>query len=118
MRGGFHRNWHGREQDGSSSKHNRTTDNNRLIHSNGSRIDSGSSGHLICGFNLGTHVCQWRSNSDISLKLHRADRHLILPEGGKAELERIDPILEEERKEKARRARKRTADDEAEERAK
>ena len=113
MRGGYHnRQWQG------SSRDHRQQGQNKQESTKGSRVDAGNSGHLICGYNLGTQTCQWRSSSEVSLKLHKADRHLLLPEGGIAELERIDPILEEERKEKARRARKRTADDEAEEQAK
>lgn len=114
MRGGFqnHRQWQG------GGREQRQMGQNRPESTKGPRIDAGKSGHLICGFNLGIQTCQWRSSSEVSLKLHRADRHLLLPEGGVAELEKIDPILEEERKEKARRARKRTADDEAEEQAK
>lgn len=38
----------------------------------------------------------------MGMMLHRADRHLVYPPGGKAELDRMDPLLEEERK-KARR---------------
>lgn len=49
------------------------------------------------------------------MKLHRADRHLILPPGGLEEIERIDPLLEEERREKARRARKKGPDEIVEE---
>ncbi|PWN27443.1 hypothetical protein BDZ90DRAFT_246290 [Jaminaea rosea] len=50
--------------------------------------------------------CPYRTSSPLNLTLHRADRHLIYPPGGKAELERIDPLLIEERKEAQRRARK------------
>lgn len=114
MRGGYHN----QQWQGSSRDHRQQQVQNRQESTKGSRVDSGNTGHLVCGYNLGSQLCQWRSSSEVSLKLHKADRHLLLPEGGLAELERIDPILEEERKEKARRARKRTADDEAEEQAK
>jgi len=40
------------------------------------------------------------------MKLHQADRHLVYPPGGIVELERIDPLLVEERKEQAKRMRK------------
>lgn len=113
MRGGYSN--HQRQMGG---RDQRQPGYSKQENTKGPRIDAGKSGHLVCGFNLGSQACQWRCHSEVALKLHRADRHLLLPEGGVAELERIDPILEEERKEKARRARKRTADDEAEEQAK
>jgi hypothetical protein len=78
-------------------------------------IESGHAGHLECGHDLSTHRCTWKSHSELAMKLHRADRHLVLPPGGAQELERIDPILEDERKEKARRARKAGPDETAEE---
>lgn len=77
--------------------------------------DSAHSGHLVCGHDLGTATCAWRGHSETALILHRADRHLILPPGGAQALESIDPMLEEERKERMRRARKRGPDEAAEE---
>jgi hypothetical protein len=44
------------------------------------------------------------------MTLHRADRHLILPPGGREELERIDPIAKEERKERMKKERRRARD--------
>lgn len=69
-------------------------------------VENGQTGHLICNHDLSTHLCQWKSHSEVAMKLHRADRHLIYPPGGLQELEQIDPLLEEERKEKAKRLRR------------
>lgn len=73
-------------------------------------IENGQIGHLTCNHDLSTHQCQWKSHSEVAMKLHRADRHLVYPSGGIHELERIDPLLEEERKEKAKRMRRGKAD--------
>jgi hypothetical protein len=59
----------------------------------------------------------WRTDKPLALHLHRADRHLVFPPGGKDELSRIDPLLEEERKEAQRRARRNRGDEDAEQRA-
>jgi hypothetical protein len=72
--------------------------------------ESGQTGHLLCGHDLSTHTCAWRSHSEVAMKLHRADRHLVYPPGGLVELEMIDPLLEEERKERAKRIRRGKAD--------
>lgn len=69
-------------------------------------VESGQSGHLVCGHDLSTHKCTWRSHTEVAMKLHQADRHLVYPPGGIVELERIDPLLVEERKEQAKRMRK------------
>ncbi|PWN43223.1 hypothetical protein IE81DRAFT_289148 [Ceraceosorus guamensis] len=54
--------------------------------------------------------CPYRTRDPTSLALHKYDRHLILPEGGLAELDRIDPIrrweLAEERKQAVRAAKR------------
>ncbi|UZJ54249.1 hypothetical protein CBS101457_003569 [Exobasidium rhododendri] len=75
----------------------------------------GRSGPLACNFDLTTHLCDWQTHSELALKLHRADRHLLLPAGGAEELERIDPLLEDERKEKAKKARRKGPDEVMEE---
>ncbi|CBQ67842.1 conserved hypothetical protein [Sporisorium reilianum SRZ2] len=49
--------------------------------------------------------CQFRTHSALSLMLHKADRHLIYPEGGIEELKRIDPMLVAEQREQQRRMR-------------
>lgn len=75
--------------------------------------DGGKVGQLVCGHISDGKPCAWKSNSEVALTLHRADRHLVYPPGGKDELERIDPLLEEERREKARRARQGRQDEES-----
>ncbi|CEH17433.1 NUCLEAR FRAGILE X MENTAL RETARDATION PROTEIN INTERACTING PROTEIN 1 [Ceraceosorus bombacis] len=54
--------------------------------------------------------CPYRTRDPTSLALHKYDRHLILPAGGRAELDRIDPIrrweLAEERKQAVRAAKR------------
>lgn len=49
--------------------------------------------------------CNFRTHSALSLTLHKADRHLIYPEGGIEELQRLDPMLIAEQREQQRRMR-------------
>ena len=49
--------------------------------------------------------CSFRTHSSQLLVLHKADRHLIYPEGGIEELKRLDPMLIAERREQQRRMR-------------
>lgn len=49
--------------------------------------------------------CTFRTHSSLALTLHKADRHLIYPEGGIDELKRLDPMLIAEEKEQQRRMR-------------
>ncbi|CDU24053.1 uncharacterized protein SPSC_02682 [Sporisorium scitamineum] len=51
------------------------------------------------------HRCQFRTHSALSLTLHKADRHLVYPEGGIDELKRLDPMLVAEQREQQRRMR-------------
>ncbi|CAO1636812.1 unnamed protein product [Parajaminaea phylloscopi] len=64
---------------------------------------------MVCGYQDNTATsqpCPFRTDSSFGLLLHRADRHLIYPPGGKEELDRLDPLLIEERKEADRRRKK------------
>lgn len=74
-----------------------------------SQREDGSAGQLACGFvfdeAIGS-VCLFKTNSSLTLTLHRADRHLIYPPGGKEALDRMDPLLIEERKESQRRQKR------------
>lgn len=70
----------------------------------------GRSGALVCGHTTGAEPCAWRSDDATAMTLHRADRHLVLPPGGREELERIDPIAKEERKERLKKERRRARD--------
>ncbi|PWN19009.1 hypothetical protein BCV69DRAFT_291041 [Microstroma glucosiphilum] len=68
-------------------------------------------GRLVCGYvpdegSSSPTVCAFQTNSDLALMLHKADRHLVYPPGGKEEVDRKDPMLVEERKEAARRAKR------------
>lgn len=82
-------------------------------------VEDGKSGSLQCGHvpseasssSSPIEPCQYRTNSNTSLILHKADRHLIYPPGGKEELDRLDPLLIEERKEQQRRAKKQKTSD-------
>ncbi|SPO20104.1 uncharacterized protein UTRI_00499_B [Ustilago trichophora] len=49
--------------------------------------------------------CSFRTHSSLALMLHKADRHLIYPEGGIEELKRHDPMLIAEEREQQRRKR-------------
>lgn len=49
--------------------------------------------------------CNFRTHSNLALVLHKADRHLIYPEGGADELKRLDPMLIAEQREQQRRMR-------------
>ncbi|CAO1614039.1 unnamed protein product [Sympodiomycopsis kandeliae] len=77
-------------------------------------FEDGKTGNLVCGYlpddpsssSTASVACAFRSNSQNAMILHKADRHLIYPPGGKEELDRLDPLLIEERKEQARRAKK------------
>lgn len=73
-----------------------------------SQFHLGLEGDLQCGhLEPGqAQPCAWRTSDANALTLHRADRHLIMPPGGKEELDRIDPIAREERKEMERKARR------------
>ncbi|PWN86983.1 hypothetical protein FA10DRAFT_304412 [Acaromyces ingoldii] len=86
-------------------------------HSNraGAAPETGQTGHLVCGHALASSssgspssspTCQWRTSSALALTFHRADRHLVYPPGGKAELDRMDPLLDEERRKRARASRR------------
>lgn len=49
--------------------------------------------------------CNFRTYSNLALVLHKADRHLIYPDGGVDELKRLDPMLIAEQREQQRRMR-------------
>ncbi|EST10049.2 Nuclear fragile X mental retardation-interacting protein 1, conserved domain protein [Kalmanozyma brasiliensis GHG001] len=49
--------------------------------------------------------CNFRTHSHLALVLHKADRHLIYPDGGVDELKRLDPMLIAEQREQQRRMR-------------
>ncbi|SNX81756.1 uncharacterized protein MEPE_00461 [Melanopsichium pennsylvanicum] len=49
--------------------------------------------------------CNFLTHSALALTLHKADRHLIYPEGGTEELKRLDPMLIAEQREQQRRLR-------------
>lgn len=75
-------------------------------------MGDGKTGNLLCGHIAAESTsstpptpCPFRTYSSLELTLHQADRHLIYPPGGKEALDRIDPLLVEERKEMERRAR-------------
>ncbi|CAO1634402.1 unnamed protein product [Jaminaea pallidilutea] len=81
-------------------------------------VEDGREGRLECGYcspststaaaTGGSPACTFRTNSQLALTLHKADRHLVYPPGGKEELDNMDPLLIEERREAERRNRKRT----------
>lgn len=73
--------------------------------------EPGKFGHISCRVKLESGICGWKTSSELSMTLHRADRHLIYPEGGIAELERIDPLMEEERLERSRKERRKNGYD-------
>ncbi|KAN0065624.1 hypothetical protein ACQY0O_000753 [Thecaphora frezii] len=54
--------------------------------------------------------CRFSCSSQLALMLHKADRHLIYPEGGIEELRRRDPMLIAEERERQRRLRSRHRD--------
>ena len=64
-------------------------------------------GHLHCDALITllgrTTFCSFSTNSELELMLHKADRHLVYPPGGKAELRKRDPMAVAEDRERARR---------------
>ncbi|PWZ02587.1 hypothetical protein BCV70DRAFT_209192 [Testicularia cyperi] len=57
------------------------------------------------GHQAAPQKCSFKGHSALSLLLHKADRHLIYPEGGLEELKRHDPMWVAEERERARRQR-------------
>lgn len=50
--------------------------------------------------------CGWAGKSALDLTLHKSDRHLIYPPGGRAALDALDPIFQAEHAERRRRLRR------------
>lgn len=74
-------------------------------------VTDGNSGPLSCDFDQ----CTYKTDQSLALILHKADRHLIFPQGGEEELKRLDPMLIEEEKERRKKEKKRKGRDDDDE---